>query len=235
MAYAIDRNLIIKDVFLGHARVSDVPFMPDSWMYEPASHIYSYDINKAREILNGDGWADLNNDGIFEKQTDEGVLQLSFELVTNADNPVRQKMAELIAEQLKSIGMNVILKMVDWNELNKILNQKTFDCVLAGYELSNDGDLSFAFHSSSIAGNTNFISYNNPLMDSLLDDVLSRAKNEDKKQALSKLQKYIAEELPYISLFFRTSAIIYNARLKGQIEPSTTGIYRNIHEWYILE
>lgn len=235
IAYAIDRNKIINEVLLNHAKKSDVPVNPESWLYDPSSQIYDYDIQKAKEILNGAGWNDLNNDGVLDKVIDGVNMSLSFEIITNNDNVIRDKAATIIENQLKAVGMNVTVKKVAWNELNSILNSKNFDAVLSGLNLFPNSDLSFAFHSSEIERGTNFISYNNPQMDELLQQAFKAVDKEQRRQAYSLLQKQIAEELPYISLYFRTSAVLYNDRLRGDVNPIGTNIYNNIHKWYLLK
>ena len=233
IAYAIDRDTIINEVFLGHAKKADVPINPEMWLFDVESQVYHYDPQKARELLMNAGWADANADGIFDKLFDNLLIPLSFEILVNEDNNVRVKVGELIVKNLCEIGMNVTLKKVSWEEMNTRIDKKLYDVVLGEYNLSEDADLSFLFHSSAIEKETNFILYNNPQMDSLLWDALVQTGDEARKQAFSQLQKYIIDELPYISLYFRTSAVIYNTRIKGNINPNFNNIYNDIEKLYI--
>jgi len=43
----------------------------------------------------------------------------------------------------------------------------------------------------------------------------------------------INNDVPYIGLFFYTNAIIYNKKLKGDINPHIWDKYNNIAQWYI--
>ncbi|MCG8500125.1 MAG: peptide ABC transporter substrate-binding protein [Firmicutes bacterium] len=235
MAYAIDRETIIDEVLLGHARLSDVPMMPGTALYDESAYSYWLDREKAIELLNQAGWTDSDNDGVLDKEIEGVVTPLAFELVTNNENMIREKSAEMIAAHLKDIGMNVTLKKAPWDDLKEMVDTKNFDAVLTGFDLAPSMDLSFAFHSEEIERGTNFISYRNAEMDDLLFQTFRAVDAAQSKQAYAKLQKLIVEDVPYISLYFRTSAVIYNGRLRGDINPISTNLYNDINKWYLLQ
>lgn len=235
IAFATDKNKIINEALLGHAKESDVPISPESWLYDSSSKIYSTDIQKAKEILVNDGWADSNSDGIFDKIIDGVAVPLSFSILVNEDNPIKNKVAEMIVNQLANAGIVVNLKKVAWDEFNKLIAEKKFDAALSSVNLSVNQDLTFAFHSNATHSGTNFIGYKNPEMDQLLQNVLMQSNNDSKKQAYSELEKYIAEDLPYLSLYFKTSAVLYNGKLKGDINSLDTNIYNDINKWYLAK
>ncbi len=235
MAYAIDRETIIDEVLLGHARLSDVPMMPGTALYDESAYSYWLDREKAIELLNQAGWTDSDNDGVLDKEIEGVVTPLAFELVTNNENMIREKSAEMIAAHLKDIGMNVTLKKAPWDDLKEMVDTKNFDAVLTGFDLAPSMDLSFAFHSEEIERGTNFISYRNAEMDDLLFQTFRAVDAAQSRQAYAKLQKLIVEDVPYISLYFRTSAVIYNGRLRGDINPISTNLYNDINKWYLLQ
>ena len=49
------------------------------------------------------------------------------------------------------------------------------------------------------------------------------------------LQKYIAEELPYISLYFKKAALLVKNRIRGDVDPREHNIFLDIEKWYIPE
>ncbi|WP_416197673.1 MAG: Peptide/nickel transport system substrate-binding protein [Sporanaerobacter sp.] len=244
IAYGIDRQAIIQKVYLGHATQTDLPIHPDSWLLNQEASIYGYNKSKAKEVLDKAGWIDRDGDGICE---DENGNKLSIRLSTNSYNPLRFKTAEMIAENLKQIGIEVIKdyaeeipdklteEMIenDWETFRGKLDRGNFDVALLGWQLSSVPDLSFAFHSSQIQYGTNFISYQDEEMDELLVEAFSAPNREMKKNAYDKLETKIVEELPYVSLFFRNKALLLDKKVKGNIEPQFYNIYDNIEEWYI--
>lgn len=235
MAYALDRNKMVNEILLGHAAITDVPILPGTTLYDKTADTYTYNVEKAKQILAEAGWEDLNEEGVRYKQLEEEVLALSFEMITNNNNPVREKAAKYIVQQLNAIGMDVTLRKMSWEELNNQIELNTFDAILTGYHLSPCADLSFAFHSGEIDRGANFTAYANAEMDELLYQTFIAKEAGKQKEAYSNLQHFIARELPFISLYFRTAAVVYHEEIKGEIQPISTNIYHGIENWYIVE
>lgn len=243
-AYGINRQGIIQRVYLGHATQADIPIHPSSWLLWEDANIYGYSPSKAREELEKIGWRDIDGDGFYE---DENGKEIALRLLTNSNNPLRLKVADMIVEDLTKIGIRVIKdypeiipdnltnEMVEsqWEQVNEKISKKDFDMVLLGWHLSAVPELSFAFHSNQIKIGTNFINYNDQGMDEALMEAFNADNRNSKLKAFEKLQSHITDELPYISLFFRNNALLVDRMVMGNIDPSFFNLYRNIEEWYI--
>lgn len=242
IAYGIDIQDIIQKVYLGHATQIDVPIHPNSWLVSEEANVYGYNTIVAKEILEEAGWT--NVDGIYR---DENGNKLSITLTTDNNNLLRIKAADMIAENLNNIGIEVIKdyntsipdKLTDeminseWDKFQTKISKGNFDVALLGWKLSNIPDLSFAFHSSQIKQGTNFIRYSDEKMDELLLKAFSAPNRNMKSEVYKKLQNHITEELPYVSLYFRNKSILVDKKVKGNISPTFYNIYANIEEWYI--
>jgi len=243
MAYGIDRQAIIENVYLGHATQTDLPIHPNSWILTENSSIYGYNVDKAKKELENMGWRDVDSDGYYEDAEGNDVI---LTLLTNSYNELRLKTAELIVEDLREIGIQVVKgftekipdnlteEMIDaqWTELNEALASGNYDMVLLGWNLAPIPELSFAFHSSQI-GLNNFIMYSNEKMDKALLDAYMASNTEKKFEAYNSLQSLILEDLPYVSLLFRNEALLMDGKIKGNIDPTFYDLYRNIEKWYI--
>ena len=244
MAYGINRQAIIQRVYLGHATQIDLPIHPNSWLLSEDANIYGYNPSKAREEIEKLGWKDINGDGFYE---DENGKQVILKLTTNSYNPLRLKVADMIVEDLNKIGINIVKdypetipdnvteEMIEsqWENINNQISKGNYDIVLSGWHLSWIPELSFAYHSSQIKSNTNFIRYKNETMDEALIDAFNAQDRENKLRAYEKLQKVITEELPYISLYFKNNALLIDRKIMGDIDPTFCNLYRNIEKWYI--
>lgn len=244
IAYAIDRQSIIQKVYLGHATRNDVPIHPESWLLSDEANSYGYNITKARQIIVSAGWKDIDGDGVFE---DSEGNKLTIRLTTNDFNDLRRETANIIAENLMDLGINVVkdyneniqenlteeIKEAQWENLIQKLSAGSFDMVLLGWELSYIPDLSFAFHSSQIDGGLNFIGYSNEKMDELLFQAQNNYRPEYKKNIYEQIQDLIIDDLPYVSLYFVNSSILANSKAYGDIAPTEFNMYNNISEWYI--
>ena len=75
--------------------------------------------------------------------------------------------------------------------------------------------------------------YLNPHVDELIDIGRHSLDMEKRKLAYQEIQRIVAEELPYISLFHRDNVCVYNKRIAGmKVYPDAnwtylTGVYVN--------
>ncbi len=102
---AIDRDAIIRGPFRGYA-VKNWALLTRGnrvW-YDSTVTRWDYDPAGARRLLAGLGWRDRNGDGVLEDQDGNTV---SFTVMTNADNTLRQDMLTLIADDLAKVGIKV--------------------------------------------------------------------------------------------------------------------------------
>lgn len=244
--YGIDRQAIIRKVYLGHASQIDVPIHPDSWLLSDDANTYGYNLDKAKELLKEVGWSDENEDGVLE---DENGEKLSLRILTNSHNQLRLNTAEMISEDLKKIGFEIIKdyepKFVDsldeeqineqWDNINTNLAKGDFEIVVLGWEMSIIPDLSFMFHSSEHQDSSNFINYKNEAMDELLLNAYKAGSIEDKKERYLQLQEHMVEELPYVSLFYKNRALLVDSKIKGDLNPIFLNPYNGLNKCYIPE
>ncbi|MST04455.1 MAG: hypothetical protein EXS49_02740, partial [Candidatus Pacebacteria bacterium] len=75
---SINKERIIKEVFLGKANQVDGPIMPGMEGYKPGQVVF--DIEQAKKILSGNSWK-AGEDGILQKTFGRDVVSLKFEIV----------------------------------------------------------------------------------------------------------------------------------------------------------
>lgn len=244
IVYGIDRQFIIQNLYLGHGTQTDVPIHPDSWLISQSANTYGYNLELAKEELNKLGWKDIDNDGFLEDENGESI---SLKLLTNSYNPLRLRTAEMIKEDLNKLGINVSIYPEDrqdekvtiediesqWETINQQLLSGDYDMALLGWQLSIIPELSFAFHSSQIQYNTNFIKYANEHMDALLENAFLKGTREEKIKSYDELQVFIVKELPYLSLFFKNKALLVDSKILGDLNPVFFNPYRGIEKCYI--
>lgn len=229
IAYGIDRHRLINNIYLGHGTVVDVPVYPLSSIYTEDSLQYGYSQEEATEYLKKSGYSVDQDEYIAINE--EGT-SLSLNLISNKDNILREKTAYFIQEELKSIGIDVNVELLEWEDLNKRISEGKFDLLLAGWELSYIPDLSFAFHSSQL-GESNMIAYADERMDQLLEEAFRAPNKVEKEKAYEALQQYISEELPYFSLFFKNAPLAVRNKIKGDFKPNKYNLFYGIEDWFI--
>ncbi len=230
ITYAIDREGIIKGVLFGLGQICTGPFPPESWAFNPDVRRYPYDPNMALKLLAEVGWNDHDADGVLDK---EGI-KFSFTLMTNQGNEQRAKCAEIIQQNLKAIGIEVKINILEWQAfLHNFIDQRKFEAIILGWALSRDPDLYDIWHSSKTASQEfNFISYKNQEVDRLIIEGVRTFDIEERKKAYYKIHEILAEEQPYTFLYVPDALPIVHTRFHG-IMKAPLGIWYNFIKWYV--
>ncbi len=230
ISYAINKEEIISGVLLGLGKAATGPYKPGSWAYNGNVKIYNYNPQKARQLLADAGWKDTKGTGILEKDGKPFV----FEIVTNQGNDTRQKCAEIIQRQLKDVGITVKIRILEWSSfVTDFINKRRFDAVILGWSISLDPDAYDVWHSSKTAPEElNFMSYNNPQADEMLEKGRSTFNQSLRKKYYDRFQEIIAEDQPYTFLYVPEELIIISSRFRG-IEPAPIGLDYNFIKWYV--
>jgi peptide/nickel transport system substrate-binding protein len=131
ISHAIDRTAVVNLVFAGKAD-PQWAFLSagDQLWFNPEIKSYPYDINRARNLL---AEAGFRFQAEKKQLLDRQGRPVSFTLITNAGNALRQKMGALIQEDLARLGIKVNLVFIESRALLKRINQ-SFDyeaCLLA--------------------------------------------------------------------------------------------------------
>lgn len=129
IAYAIDKQNIIKNVYGGFAVPQHGPLNTScGFFYNPDVEKYSYDIKKAEELLKKEGFY-RKGENLFDKYHNP----VEFTIFTNNNNFERVQIASIIQDDLKKLGMKVNLLPVEFNTLvTKISVTKDWEAVIIG-------------------------------------------------------------------------------------------------------
>ncbi len=231
IAFGVDRHKIAGEVYLGHATVIDTPIHPDSYLFNQEAQKIGYDKDKAKEILNKSNWENRDADEVLENEAGE---ELRFSLLINNSNSERLKTAEIIASQLRAIGIDILINAVDWEEYEKRVFEKDYDILIGGWHMPIVPNLEF-FLRSSFVDSTNISGYSDPIMDTILDQASKSFPLEMKVEQYIDIQNKFVQDLPYFSLFYKNSALIVKKKVKGDITPNYYNLFDSIYKWYLLE
>jgi peptide/nickel transport system substrate-binding protein len=93
---------------------------------------------------------------------------------------------------------------------------------------NNDPDFfSSVFHSKMVPPNgANRGHYSNPRVDELIEMSRREPDLEKRKAAYQEIQRIVAEDLPYISLFYMDNVAVFNKRLEGvRLSPAADYLF----------
>ncbi len=230
IAYAIDKQEIIKGVLLGLGQEATGPYKPGTPWYNPGVAKYPYDPQKALSIFKEFGYEDHDGDGIIDKDG----KPFSFSIITNQGNALREKTAQIIQQRLKIVGIEVKIRIIEWTVfLKEYVDRGNFDAIILGWNILQDPDLYNVWHSSNaVKGGLNFVGYKDPEVDDLLEKGRHTFDTEMRRKCYFRIQEIMADQQPYVFLYVPYSLPVVSARFKG-IEPAPAGITYNLEKWYV--
>lgn len=234
LLFGLDRQALIGDVLQGQGVVADSPIPPGSWAYDPRVAHAGYNPERARALLEEAGWIDGNGDGVREKDGQP----LRFELVVN-DDPIRQALAEAIAEQWAGIGVRVGVRTLSIAELREeVLTPRKFDAVLFGWDPAMaDPDPYPLWHSSQIEDGQNIAGLRDPEIDALLAEARRTSNWEERRRLYAAFQRRFAEEVPALLLYrpvyhYAVATNVWNVQVPQTIvQPSDR--FATLPRWYM--
>jgi peptide/nickel transport system substrate-binding protein len=230
LSYAIDRDELIKGVMEGLAQPCSGPYTPVMPAYNQAVKPYPLDLTKSAQLLDEAGWK-LGKDGLRSKDG----KPFKFSLLTNKGNAPREKTVLILQQQFKKLGVSVDVQILEWSTfLSDYVDKKNFDVIVMGWQLSPDPDQYSIWHSSQTKdGQFNFISYNNPEVDRLLERGREEFDPAKRVAIYRKFHALVAEDQPLAFLYAPDSLAALSRKFQGILEtPTGIGWYSATH-WYI--
>lgn len=226
---AIDKQGLIDGVLYGLGSVATGPYPKESWAYDPSVAPEPYDLKAAAALLAEAGWSDHDGDGWLDKDGQP----FRFTILTNQGNDVRRQVAELVQQQLKALGIDVKIKVIEWSTfVHEFIDKRRFETVLLGWSLSRDPDLYDIFHSSKTKeGEYNFVGYANPEVDALLVQGRRTFGLKERAAIYHQVHRKLYEDQPYTFLFVGDSLPIVSSRFRN-VKTSPIGIGYNFIDWY---
>jgi peptide/nickel transport system substrate-binding protein len=230
IAYAIDKDEIIKGVLMGLGMEATGPYKPGTVWYNPKVKKYPYDPAKAKELLKEAGYADANGDGILERNG----RPFEITIITNQGNSLREKATQIIQQRLGAVGIKVNIRIIEWTSfIKEFVDKYNFDAIILGFNILQDPDCYAVWHSSqAVPGSLNLASFKNAEVDRLIDEGRHTFDIKKRKACYDRIQEILANEQPFVFLYIPYSLPIVSSRVKG-IEPAPAGISYNFTKWYV--
>ena len=246
VAYALDRQRMINNIYRGLGEPQTSPISVQSPFYYDGLQGYEYNPEKAKKLLTSAGFT-YNSQG---KLFDQDGNRVSFVLNTNAGNKTRESMGSQIKEDLKKIGIQVDFKPLAFNVLvNNLSNSLEWECILLGLTGGNepngganiwftDGNLHM-FNQDAGPGQTplegRVIAPWEEEIAQLFIDGARELDLEKRKAIYAEIQTLVEEKVPFIYLVnpFSLSAV------RNRIQPiefsALGGAFWNLEELKIIE
>lgn len=221
IAYAIDRESIIRDLLRGQAKLAHSILPEESWAYSPGVK-YNYDPERAKKLLDEAGFRDPDGDGPqmrFQKP-------ISFRF--SSASTLASQYGNVIADQLKRVGIPIQIETTEANTLLEQLRAGQFQMTTANWVGGNQDPSFFndLFATSRIpSGNLptlNRSRYSNPELDQLLEEALNTSDQSKAKMLYARVQDIVSRDVPLLPLWYLSNMVIARKTV-GNIKVDASG------------
>lgn len=214
LAYALDRRPLIRFLLGGEARPADSVLPPESWAYDPRVEKYACDPAKARQLLDEAGYAEKNG------------VRFHLVMKTSTEEASRA-MAAVFQQQLREVGIALDIRSFEFATFFSDITHGEFQLYSLRWIGGNeDPDIfEYAFDSARIIPNgANRQYYSNPRVDALIAKASTQVDQNARKQDYAEIQQILAQDLPYINLWYFDNVMVYSKRVRG-LEMNLSGSY----------
>ncbi|WP_433549059.1 ABC transporter family substrate-binding protein [Streptomyces sp. CA-294286] len=229
---AVDRAALISETigrFVSDARPLDshnfVPGMPDHRDVITGTGQGQGDATRARRELVDAGYT-LAADGL---RTPDGTPVPPLRLRCLAGNPLRTRIAELIAEQWNRIGVRT--DVVPMSQLGSVLDRGDYDAVLFGWN-ANPVRVGPARDMWGTGGGMNYGGYSDPEVDRLIAEAGRTLDPTEAHALLNRADETMSRDAYVLPLYQRPTFLAVASEFANVRDNPTNGlVIHNIEEW----
>lgn len=218
VSHAIDRENIITGAKEGVATPVEAAMIPMCAEYPENFKANEYDVEKAKKLL-----------------ADAGYPNGMTVTMKTIDSEVYYKPTEIIQEQLRAIGIEVKIEVMERGKwINDVVVNADYDMTVWAIPtpvIDADSCMYSQFHSSGRGGNGNFSECSIPELDKLLEKGRESMDPAERKEIYAKACNIIKEESVIVPLYSPKRQIAADARLKGISVNPALKVFTYDYSW----
>ena len=205
IAYALDRRPMIEYLWRGQAQAARSVLPTQSWAYNGDVRDYQHNPEKAGALLDAAGYPAVNG------------IRFHITMKTSTDANTRLMVA-VMQQQLRQVGIALDIRSFEFATFFSDVQHGAFQMYgLRWIGGNEDPDIfEYAFHSSKFPPNgANRNYYSNPRLDALIDQARQEIDPKARKPLYAEVQSILAEDLPYINLWYLDNVLVHTSRVKN--------------------
>jgi peptide/nickel transport system substrate-binding protein len=210
IAYALNRTPMIRYLLNGWAEPARSILPPQSWAYNGNVPQYDHDPEKARQLLDAAGYPLVNG------------VRFHLTMKTSTVESTRLMVA-VMQQQLREVGIALDIRTFESATFLADVTHGAFQMYGLRWVGGNeDPDIFYVFHSSRFPPNgANRGFYKNNRVDELIDQARREVDPKVRKPIYAEVQEIVANELPYIDLWYLDNVMVHNKRVRSlQLNPA---------------
>ncbi len=204
ISYAIEREQIMKSLFYGTATMATGLLPPHNWAYEGNVLMISYNRQTAMKLLDRAGLKDPDGDG--------PQMRFSLTLKTSTSE-FRRIVATVVQRNLASVGIGLKIRSYEFGTYFSDINRGNFQMCMLMWVGESDPDIFDTAFSTTGARNRG--KYSNSDVDRWIEMARVADSEQEQIRLYSLIQKRIAEDAPYVSLWYEPNICIMRKELQG--------------------
>jgi peptide/nickel transport system substrate-binding protein len=205
IAHAIDVPRIIHYLLRNQAQPANSILPPEHWAYDADVPRFPFDPQRSRQILDDAGYR--ARDGI----------RFHIVMKSSTDESTRL-MAAVLQQQLREVGIALDLRTYEFATFFSDITKGAYQMYSMRWIGGNqDPDIfEYVFDSSSFPPKrANRTFYANPRVDELIREGRGALDQQKRKLIYDEIQRIVAEDLPYINLWYFDNVLVHTNRVRG--------------------
>ena len=199
--YAIDRDAINEFLFNGKSKIIQTHGYPmiTAWYNADTEGTYTYDVEKAKELLTEAGYGD----------------GFDLEITVPSNYTQHVQTAEIIAEQLAAVGVNVTINQVEWSAwVSDVYQGRDYQSTVIGFDISSQAPSTWYKRYYTESSN-DFTNFSNTEYDELYGQALATVDKDQKHEIYNKLQQILTDEAASVFIEDPANLIALNKKYTG--------------------
>jgi len=223
LSLGIDRKAIADNFFEGFADAAVLPVSPLSAAYDnELADSYAYEEGAMFSALYETGFRDTDGDGILERYK----TKFSLDFIVNNDNRNKVSAALMIADTMREAGIDVTLRVLEWDDYMRALNARNFDLYYGEINLKSDFDLRSLLYSYAPL---NYGNYSNATADEMLSGYMEGTVDA------REFYTFLAQSAPIVPILFKAEHVLYTRGLVKQMYATSSNPFYRFSDWIFTD
>ncbi|MEM8642760.1 MAG: ABC transporter substrate-binding protein [Cyanobacteria bacterium P01_G01_bin.54] len=249
IAHSINREKMKNNIYRGLGEVQHSPIGVQNPYYlspEEGLKTYAYDPDKARQRFKDAGFA-YDSDGLLHDAEGNPV---KLRMLTKSEEKVRVDMAVQIQQDLKAVGIQADLQVLNFNTVIQKLRSRDWESYVGGFggggvEPHNSFNIWYSggslhqFNQGPLPGGDPVENWQVSDWEKAIDRLFiegSQELDEAKRKAIyGEFQQIVAEQVPFLYLVNAYTLEAVRDRIENIQFSSLGGAFWNLHELNIVE
>lgn len=208
LSYAINKQAILDAVYQGSGQIAKNPIPSTIWGYNDDVQDYDYNPEKAKALLKEAG---------LEQGFETDIWAMP---VSRPYNPNARRMAELIQEDWKKVGVNAKIVSYEWGEYLKRLRAGDYQTSMIGWTGDNgdpDNFLNTLLSCVAVDKGSNYARFCHKPFNDLVVQAAQEADQVKRSELYKQAQVIFKEQAPWVTIAHSTTYFPIRKEVKGYI------------------